>query len=149
MTCKVLVIITAQVGEVIDRVIYKVLVIIMDQVGGRTIQVICKALGITMEGDTGVTVWVTCKVRVIIMDQVGDGTVQVTGRVAVTTTVRGGDGDTGNILNEVERFLSFEDGDLIMTGTHKGVGAIQAGDVFTGKTFEHEQLSVEGSWVVR
>jgi len=54
-----------------------------------------------------------------------------------------------NILDEVNRFLSFEDGDLIMTGTPKGVGAIQAGDTFTGRIFEHEQLLVEGSWVVR
>ena len=53
------------------------------------------------------------------------------------------------ILNAVNRFLSFEDGDLIMTGTPKGVGAIQAGDIFTGKIFEHEQLLVEDSWVVR
>lgn len=54
-----------------------------------------------------------------------------------------------DILQEVTRFLSFEDGDVIMTGTPKGVGAIRTGDSFTGKIFEHEQLLVEGSWVVR
>jgi len=54
-----------------------------------------------------------------------------------------------NILKEVNSFLSFEDGDLIMTGTPKGVGAIHIGDKFTGKVFEKERLIVEGSWVVK
>jgi 2-keto-4-pentenoate hydratase/2-oxohepta-3-ene-1,7-dioic acid hydratase in catechol pathway len=54
-----------------------------------------------------------------------------------------------SILREMSSFLSFEDGDLIMTGTPKGVGAIQAGDAFSGKIFENERLIVEGTWVVR
>jgi 2-keto-4-pentenoate hydratase/2-oxohepta-3-ene-1,7-dioic acid hydratase in catechol pathway len=53
------------------------------------------------------------------------------------------------ILKEVNSFLSFEDGDLIMTGTPKGVGAIQAGDIFTGKIFEKEKLIVDHSWMVK
>jgi len=52
------------------------------------------------------------------------------------------------ILSEVSRFFSLEDGDLIMTGTPKGVGAIQMGDRFLGKIFENDNLIVEGSWVV-
>ena len=55
----------------------------------------------------------------------------------------------GAILEEVGGFLSFEDGDLIMTGTPGGVGPIHAGDGFTGKIFEKEKLVVEASWVVR
>ncbi len=54
-----------------------------------------------------------------------------------------------DILKEVRGFLSFEDGDLIMTGTPKGVGRISAGDRFNGKIFEKEKLIVEGSWVVQ
>lgn len=52
------------------------------------------------------------------------------------------------ILKEVKSFLSFEDGDLIMTGTPKGVGRINAGDHFVGRIFEKEKLLAEGSWVV-
>lgn len=52
------------------------------------------------------------------------------------------------ILSEAKTFLSFEDGDLIMSGTPKGVGSINPGDRFTGKIFEKETLVVEGSWVV-
>lgn len=54
-----------------------------------------------------------------------------------------------SILNEIESFLSLEDGDLIMTGTPKGVGAIMMGDTFLGRIFENERLIVEGSWVVK
>jgi len=53
------------------------------------------------------------------------------------------------ILNEAGSFLSFEDGDLIMTGTPKGVGPIKVGDRFSGKIFKNEQLLVEGNWVVK
>ncbi|MFO8240059.1 MAG: fumarylacetoacetate hydrolase family protein [Dissulfuribacterales bacterium] len=53
------------------------------------------------------------------------------------------------MLNEAKSFLSFEDGDLLMTGTPKGVGPVNAGDRYLGKIFEREKLIVEGSWVVK
>ena len=53
------------------------------------------------------------------------------------------------ILNEATGFLSFEDGDVIMTGTPKGVGPINSGDMFIGKIFEKIKLLVEGYWVVK
>lgn len=52
------------------------------------------------------------------------------------------------MLNEAKRFLSFEDGDLLMTGTPKGVGSVNSGDRYLGKIFEKETLIAEGSWVV-
>lgn len=54
----------------------------------------------------------------------------------------------GEILAETSQFLSFEDGDLIMTGTPKGVGKLTAGDRFNGKIFEKNTLLVEGHWHV-
>jgi 2-keto-4-pentenoate hydratase/2-oxohepta-3-ene-1,7-dioic acid hydratase in catechol pathway len=54
-----------------------------------------------------------------------------------------------SILHEAKRFLSFENGDIIMTGTPKGVGIVNAGDLFAGKIFERDNLIVEGSWVVK
>lgn len=53
------------------------------------------------------------------------------------------------IIAEVKSFLSFEDGDLIMTGTPAGVGPVHAGDRFNGKIFEKDKLIVEGLWVVQ
>ena len=53
------------------------------------------------------------------------------------------------ILNEATGFLSFEDGDLIMSGTPKGVVPIKSCDKFNGKIFEKGKLLVEGFWVVK
>jgi 2-keto-4-pentenoate hydratase/2-oxohepta-3-ene-1,7-dioic acid hydratase in catechol pathway len=53
------------------------------------------------------------------------------------------------ILAVTKQFLSYEDGDLIMTGTPKGVGKLTAGDRFNGKIFEQDKLLVEGHWLVR
>jgi len=52
------------------------------------------------------------------------------------------------ILKEANSFLSFEDGDLLMTGTPKGVGIVNLGDKFLGKIFHNGKLQVEASWVV-
>jgi 2-keto-4-pentenoate hydratase/2-oxohepta-3-ene-1,7-dioic acid hydratase in catechol pathway len=53
------------------------------------------------------------------------------------------------ILSEVKSFLSLEDGDLIMTGTPKGVGRISPGDRLCGKIFANENLLVEADWTVK
>jgi 2-keto-4-pentenoate hydratase/2-oxohepta-3-ene-1,7-dioic acid hydratase in catechol pathway len=53
-----------------------------------------------------------------------------------------------DILAEIKNFMSFEDGDLIMTGTPAGVGSINPGDRFVGKIFENDTLLVEADWVV-
>jgi len=53
------------------------------------------------------------------------------------------------ILAEAGSFLSFEDGDVIMSGTPKGVGPIHAGDNFSGKIFSADDLLVEHHWTVQ
>ena len=53
------------------------------------------------------------------------------------------------VLQEAKSFLSFEDGDVLMTGTPKGVGPVNSGDKYLGKIFEKEKIIVEGSWVVK
>ena len=54
---------------------------------------------------------------------------------------------SAQILNEAKNFFSFEDGDLLMTGTPKGVGPVNSGDRYLGKVFEKEKLVVQGYWV--
>lgn len=49
------------------------------------------------------------------------------------------------IIEEANSFLSFEDGDILMTGTPKGVGKFEIGDVFHGKIFYKDELLVETS----
>lgn len=51
-------------------------------------------------------------------------------------------------LDAAKTFLSFEDGDLLMTGTPKGVGPVRVGDRYLGKILENDQCLVEAAWVV-
>jgi 2-keto-4-pentenoate hydratase/2-oxohepta-3-ene-1,7-dioic acid hydratase in catechol pathway len=52
-------------------------------------------------------------------------------------------------LTEAGSFLTFEDHDLLMTGTPKGVGAVKSGARYLGKIFDGNDLLVQGTWVVK
>ncbi|PKH56039.1 2-keto-4-pentenoate hydratase [Shewanella sp. Choline-02u-19] len=54
-----------------------------------------------------------------------------------------------SLLNEVKTFLSLEDGDILMTGTPKGVGKINPQDVLVGQIFSGKTLLVEHTWSVQ
>lgn len=47
------------------------------------------------------------------------------------------------IINELLSFSSFEDGDILMTGTPKGVGSFNIGDEFKGKILSKDKILVE------
>ena len=53
------------------------------------------------------------------------------------------------LLAQCQSFLTFEDGDLLMTGTPKGVGPVKAGDQYHGRIFAGDRLLVEGTWDVK
>ncbi|MBU2871793.1 fumarylacetoacetate hydrolase family protein [Colwellia sp. E2M01] len=42
------------------------------------------------------------------------------------------------ILADLQSFLTLTDGDIVMTGTPKGVGVIAAGDNYTGQVYLHK-----------
>lgn len=52
------------------------------------------------------------------------------------------------MVEEIKSFMTLEDGDIIMSGTPKGVGTYSVGDVFLGQVFSGEKLLVEKEWVV-
>jgi len=52
------------------------------------------------------------------------------------------------MIKEIQSFMSFEDGDVIMSGTPKGVGNYKIGDVFLGKIYSNESLLLESRWEV-
>lgn len=52
------------------------------------------------------------------------------------------------MIKEILTFMSIEYGDIIMSGTPKGVSTYSSGDKFTGKIYEEDKLLVESSWVV-
>jgi len=55
----------------------------------------------------------------------------------------------GDIVHDIKGFLTLEDGDLIMSGTPKGVGEFKLGDIFEGKVYEGGKLILQASWAVK
>lgn len=53
-----------------------------------------------------------------------------------------------DIITEARTFLSFEDGDILMSGTPKGVGAFKIGDVFVGKVLFEDKIIIEKEFLV-
>lgn len=51
------------------------------------------------------------------------------------------------ILNELCSFTTLEDGDVVMTGTPKGVGEVHKGDVFLGRLKCADVTLLEVEWV--
>ena len=53
------------------------------------------------------------------------------------------------MLEEIKSFMTLEDGDIIMSGTPKGVSTYEAGQTFVGRVYSDETLLIEQSWVVQ
>lgn len=53
------------------------------------------------------------------------------------------------ILHELQTFLTLNDGDIVMTGTPKGVGVINQGDSFTGKILINNEVITQSSWIAK
>lgn len=51
------------------------------------------------------------------------------------------------ILEQLSSFITLEDGDIVMTGTPKGVGQIVGGTEFVGKVTCHDKTLVSASWL--
>ena len=51
------------------------------------------------------------------------------------------------ILSEILTFMSLSDGDIVMTGTPKGVGIIDKGDVFSTIVKNNERTVIEETWI--
>lgn len=53
------------------------------------------------------------------------------------------------MIKEINSFMTLEDGDVIMSGTPKGVGTYKLNDKFEGKIFIEDTLLVTSMWLVR
>lgn len=54
-----------------------------------------------------------------------------------------------DILKECQNFISFENGDIIMSGTPKGVGVYKIGDSFLVKLFDGKKEILKKNWIVK
>ncbi|MEA2016841.1 MAG: fumarylacetoacetate hydrolase family protein [Campylobacterota bacterium] len=52
------------------------------------------------------------------------------------------------MIDELKTFMSFEDGDIVMSGTPKGVGNYNIGDIFIGKIYCNNNLLIDSKWTV-
>ncbi|RTR28199.1 fumarylacetoacetate hydrolase family protein [Shewanella atlantica] len=50
------------------------------------------------------------------------------------------------ILSEIQTFMSMEDGDIVMTGTPKGVGIVNAGDEFKVTLSDNGSSLIKACW---
>jgi 2-keto-4-pentenoate hydratase/2-oxohepta-3-ene-1,7-dioic acid hydratase in catechol pathway len=50
------------------------------------------------------------------------------------------------ILAGIQEFMKLEDGDIIMTGTPRGVGQVQTGDRFVGRVIADGQILISQEW---
>ncbi len=53
------------------------------------------------------------------------------------------------IVEEIKSFMTLNDGDIIMSGTPKGVSTYNKGDRFTVTLYSNEQILLEYSWIVK
>ena len=53
------------------------------------------------------------------------------------------------LLEEVSTFMSFSDGDILMTGTPKGVGELIAKDRLVGRIYVGDKPLIEQQWIVK
>jgi 2-keto-4-pentenoate hydratase/2-oxohepta-3-ene-1,7-dioic acid hydratase in catechol pathway len=53
------------------------------------------------------------------------------------------------MIKEIQSFMTLEDGDIIMSGTPKGVGNYNIGDHFLGKIYCDDALIVSSQWDVK
>ena len=51
------------------------------------------------------------------------------------------------MIKEINSFSTLEDGDIVMSGTPKGVGVVKSGDKFVGQIFEDSKLLIEKEWI--
>ncbi|MBC8441055.1 MAG: fumarylacetoacetate hydrolase family protein [Deltaproteobacteria bacterium] len=52
-----------------------------------------------------------------------------------------------DILLHIQSFISLNNGDIVMTGTPKGVGQINSKDLFCGKVMDNDSLMTSSEWV--
>ena len=52
------------------------------------------------------------------------------------------------MLEEIKSFMSLEDGDVIMSGTPKGVSTYETGQIFVGRIYSGSNLLIEQEWTV-
>lgn len=78
--------------------------------------------------------------RVLSLDLRVDGALRQTGDVTLMLY------PPARILDELQAFITLEDGDIVMTGTPAGVGAVHPGEQFHGRVLREGEVLTEAAW---
>jgi 2-keto-4-pentenoate hydratase/2-oxohepta-3-ene-1,7-dioic acid hydratase in catechol pathway len=52
------------------------------------------------------------------------------------------------LFEDINRIFGIENGDIVMTGTPKGVGKLESGDVFEGRILNSGEILLKQTWKV-
>ena len=53
------------------------------------------------------------------------------------------------MLAEIWKFMSLDEGDIVMTGTPKGVGVVKANQIFVGKIIVDGKIITRAEWLAK
>jgi 2-keto-4-pentenoate hydratase/2-oxohepta-3-ene-1,7-dioic acid hydratase in catechol pathway len=53
------------------------------------------------------------------------------------------------LLKDIDNIFGLFNGDIVMSGTPKGVGVVSRGDLFEGRIYENDKLLISKSWIVK
>ncbi len=53
------------------------------------------------------------------------------------------------ILKEIQSFMSLDNGDIVMTGTPKGVGALKSGNIYQAQIRNDQEILLEQQWTAQ
>lgn len=54
-----------------------------------------------------------------------------------------------DLISDISQDFTLVDGDIVMTGTPKGVGLLNLGDLFLARIYSGDELLIEKSWCVK
>jgi len=53
------------------------------------------------------------------------------------------------LVRDIDRIFELDDGDIIMSGTPKGVGVVNRGDRFEGRILKNNEILIQKEWIVK
>jgi len=53
------------------------------------------------------------------------------------------------LVSDIDRIFGLDDGDIIMSGTPKGVGVVNRGDRFEGRILKNKEILIQKEWIAK
>jgi 2-keto-4-pentenoate hydratase/2-oxohepta-3-ene-1,7-dioic acid hydratase in catechol pathway len=53
------------------------------------------------------------------------------------------------LFEDIDKIFGLQNGDIIMSGTPKGVGVVNEGDEFEGRILQKDKILIGKKWIVK